>query len=73
MTTVTPGRYRHYKGNEYIVLGVALHSETLEELVIYRPDYGERGLWARPKQMFLETVDVQGVSTPRFLFIGAVE
>ncbi|MBT6055739.1 MAG: DUF1653 domain-containing protein, partial [Planctomycetaceae bacterium] len=42
------GRYRHYKGNEYTVLGVALHSETLEKIVVYRADYGDRGLWVRP-------------------------
>lgn len=63
---VKTGRYRHYKGNEYIVLGVARHSETGEELVVYRQDYGERGLWARPKEMFLETVTVDGRKMPRF-------
>ena len=63
------GRYRHYKGNEYIVLGVARHSETDEELVVYRPDYGERGLWVRPKEMFLETVEVDGRQIPRFEII----
>ena len=46
--TVQPGRYRHYKGNEYTVLGVARHSETLDELVVYRQEYGEHGLWVRP-------------------------
>lgn len=60
------GRYRHYKGNEYIVIGVARHSETDEELVVYRQDYGERGLWVRPKQMFLETVTVDGREVARF-------
>ena len=64
------GRYRHYKGNEYIVLGVARHSETDEELVVYRPDYGEQGLWVRPKEMFLETVEVDGKQVPRFQFLG---
>lgn len=64
------GRYRHYKGNEYIVIGDAKHSETLEEMVVYRPDYGERGLWVRPKAMFLETVDVAGQRVPRFEYIG---
>ncbi|MEZ6068477.1 MAG: DUF1653 domain-containing protein [Planctomycetaceae bacterium] len=48
------GRYRHYKGNEYTVLGVARHSETDEDLVVYRPEYGERGLWVRPLAMFVE-------------------
>ncbi len=70
MSAVQPGRYRHYKGNEYTVIGVALHSETMEELVVYRTEYGERGLWVRPKAMFLETVDVDGRSTPRFLYLG---
>lgn len=64
------GRYRHYKGNEYIVLGVARHSETEEELVVYRQDYGARGLWVRPKVMFLEQVVVNGETKPRFVFIG---
>jgi len=63
---ITPGRYRHYKGNEYRVLGVAKHSESLEELVVYRPDYGERVLWVRPKAMFFETVKVDGQEVPRF-------
>ena len=63
------GRYRHYKGNEYIVIGVARHSETQEELVVYRQDYGERGLWVRPKEMFLETVEVAGHQVARFEFI----
>jgi hypothetical protein len=51
-----PGRYRHYKGNEYEVLGVARHSETHEEMVVYRPLYGDGGLWVRPKAMFSESV-----------------
>lgn len=68
-STVAPGRYRHYKGQEYIVLGVARHSETEEELVVYRKDYGDRSLWVRPKAMFLETVMVQGISTPRFQYM----
>ena len=64
------GRYRHYKGNEYIVLGVASHSETLEEMVLYQQDYGEGGLWVRPKEMFLESVTVDGQQLPRFQFLG---
>jgi hypothetical protein len=67
---VRPGRYRHYKGNEYQVIGVARHSETQEELVAYRALYGERGLWVRPKGMFVETVNVQGKTLPRFAFVG---
>jgi cupin 2 domain-containing protein len=64
------GRYRHYKSNEYTVLGVARHSETLEELVVYRQEYGDRGLWVRPKQMFLESVTVDGQQVPRFQPVG---
>ncbi len=63
------GRYRHYKGNDYLVLGTARHSETEEELVVYRQDYGERGLWVRPKQMFLESVEFEGKTVPRFQWI----
>lgn len=64
--TVNPGRYRHYKGNEYTVIGVARHSETQEEMVVYRQEYGERRLWVRPLAMFLEKVDVDGETIPRF-------
>ena len=71
MTTVQPGRYRHYKGKEYTVLGTAWHSETLEELVVYRQEYGEHGLWVRPKQMFAETVKVDGRDLPRFQPLGS--
>ena len=63
------GRYRHYKGNEYVVLGVALHSETLEKLVVYRADYGDRGLWVRPLSMFLEMVEISGVQKARFQYL----
>ncbi len=66
MPEVKTGRYRHYKGNEYEVIGVAKHSETLEELVVYRALYGEHALWVRPKAMFLETVEVGGKKVPRF-------
>ena len=66
MTEITPGRYRHYKGNEYTVLGVARHSETLEELVVSRQEYGDRGLWVRPAAMFAETVTVDGRLVSRF-------
>ena len=67
MSEIRPGRYRHYKGNEYTVIGVARHSETLEELVVYRQEYGDRGLWVRPAAMFGETVIVDGNSLPRFM------
>lgn len=63
---ITPGRYRHYKGNEYEVIGLATHSETLEAMVVYRPLYGEGGLWVRPAVMFTETVVIDGRSRPRF-------
>jgi hypothetical protein len=60
------GIYRHYKGQRYQVLGTARHSETLEELVVYRALYGERGLWVRPTAMFAQTVVVDGVPVSRF-------
>jgi len=63
---VAPGRYRHFKGGLYEVVGVARHSETQEEMVVYRALYGEGGLWVRPKRMFLETVVHEGAVTPRF-------
>ncbi|MDX9979960.1 MAG: DUF1653 domain-containing protein [Lentisphaeria bacterium] len=66
------GRYRHYKGGEYEVMGVVRHSETLEPLVLYRPLYNDSGLWVRPFGMFCETVDVDGRSQPRFTFVGTV-
>ena len=64
-----PGRYRHFKGGEYRVLGVARHSETLEEYVVYQALYGEGGLWIRPKDMFLQTGTRDGVTQPRFTFV----
>ncbi len=60
------GRYRHYKGGEYEVLGVVRHSETLEPLVLYRPLYNTSGMWVRPFAMFLEAVQVDGATVPRF-------
>ncbi len=65
-----PGLYRHYKGHEYRVLGLARHSETLEPLVVYQALYGERGLWVRPAAMFNETVLIAGKSQPRFARIA---
>ena len=65
-----PGRYQHYKGGFYEVLGVARHSETDEELVVYRPLYGDRGLWVRPKAMFCDSVTVEGRAVPRFRYVG---
>lgn len=63
------GRYRHYKGNEYEVIGVAKHTETLEDLVIYRKLYGERGLWVRPLAIFTEEVDMVDGKVPRFEYL----
>ena len=65
------GRYRHYKGGLYEVVGVARHSETHEPLVVYRPLYGEGALWVRPHAMFVGTVTVDGTARPRFAPIGA--
>jgi hypothetical protein len=65
-----PGLYRHYKGNEYRVLGLARHSESLQVLVVYDALYGERGRWVRPVGMFTETVEVNGRRLPRFERIG---
>lgn len=62
--------YKHYKGNNYEFIDIAIHSETLEELVVYRPLYGERKLWVRPKKMFFERVTVDGKVVPRFELIS---
>jgi hypothetical protein len=59
-------KYRHFKGNEYLVLHVAKHSETLEEFVVYQALYGERGIWIRPLEMFLEQKEVNGTFVNRF-------
>jgi hypothetical protein len=61
-----PGRYRHFKGGEYEVLGVARHSEGLEDMVVYRPLYNNSGLWVRPLSMFMESVERDGKVQPRF-------
>jgi len=66
---VKTGRYRHYKGHYYQVIGVARHSETEEELVVYRPEYGERALWVRPLEMFNEWVEVYGLRQRRFCWV----
>jgi hypothetical protein len=65
------GRYRHYKGLDYQVIGVARHSETLEPLVVYRPLYNTSGLWVRPHAMFFGQVEIDGVRQPRFAFVSA--
>ena len=68
-----PGLYQHYKGNHYEVIGVAKHSETQEELVVYRALYGERGLGVRPLSMFTECVPHEGVCIRRFEYIGEAD
>ena len=67
---VRPGRYRHFKGGEYEVIGIARDSETEQEMVVYRALYGERGLWVRPLRMFTEVVERDGQRMRRFEFIG---
>ena len=66
MSTIQPGRYRHFKGNEYRLLYTAKHSETLEDMVVYQALYGERGIWVRPAAMWLEEVERDGYRGPRF-------
>ena len=69
MQEVKLGKYKHYKGKSYEVVGIAKHSETLEELVVYRALYGKNDLWVRPLKVFLEEVEVDGKKVPRFIFI----
>lgn len=70
MNELQPGRYRHYKGRDYLVIDVARHSETEEHFVVYRMDYGDRSLWIRPLAMFVEEVTVDGQTIPRFQYVG---
>ena len=70
LPAATPGRYRHYKGGEYEVVGVVRHSETLEPLVLYRPLYNATGLWVRPHAMFFGEVSHDGRSQPRFVLVA---
>ena len=70
---IKPGKYRHFKGNEYEVLHLAKHSETLEPMVVYRALYGEGGIWVRPAAMWEEHVERDGYSGPRFCWIGEKE
>ena len=65
-----PGKYRHFKGNEYEVIGTDRHSETLEEMVVYRALYGEGGLWVRPASMWSEHIDRDGYTGPRFELVN---
>lgn len=67
---IKPGKYRHFKGNLYEVIGTASHSETMEPMVVYRALYGEGGLWVRPAAMWNEIVDKNGYTGPRFQYIG---
>ena len=74
MEELKKGIYKHYKGKEYQIIGIARHSETLEEFVIYRAlydsnEFGKNALWARPKKMFLEEVEINGQKMPRFKYI----
>ena len=68
-----PGIYRHYKGNNYQLISVATHSETREEMVVYRALYGERGLWVRPAAMWSEQVETAAGTVQRFTYIGEKE
>jgi len=75
MTEIKLGKYRHYKGKEYEILRIARHSETLEELVVYRalynsPEFGENALWVRPKAMFLGNIIVDQTEVQRFKYVG---
>lgn len=63
------GKYRHFKGNEYEVIGIARHSETLEEMIVYRALYGDAGIWVRPAEMWNETVERDGKVFQRFTYI----
>lgn len=69
MEEIRIGKYRHFKGNEYEVIGIAKHSETLEEMVVYRALYGDGGIWVRPVNMWNETVERDGKTFKRFTFI----
>ena len=70
MSEIKLGKYRHFKGKEYEVIGIAKHSETLAPMVVYRALYGEDGLWVRPAEMWDEIVERDGKRFPRFAYIG---
>ncbi|MCQ2450286.1 MAG: DUF1653 domain-containing protein [Clostridia bacterium] len=70
MSEIKTGIYRHFKGNRYEVIATAKHSETLEEMVVYRALYGDGGVWVRPASMWNETIEQDGQTVPRFTFIG---
>lgn len=65
-----PGKYRHFKGKEYRLIGIANHSETMEAMVVYQALYGQKGLWVRPAAMWTEYVERDGYAGPRFQYIG---
>lgn len=65
-----PGKYRHFKGKEYRLIGIANHSETMETMVVYQALYGQKGLWVRPAAMWTEYVERDGYAGPRFQYIG---
>lgn len=70
MNEIKLGKYRHFKGNEYEVTGIAKHSETLEEMVVYKALYGEKGIWVRPASMWNEEITRDGKTFKRFQYIG---
>lgn len=70
MSIIIGGKYRHYKGNEYLVVDIATHSETEEEMVVYKALYGDGKLWVRPLSMWNEKVEVNGKEVLRFTHIG---
>lgn len=73
MEQLIPGKYRHFKGKEYQLLGVAKHSETMEDMVVYRALYGQQGLWVRPASMWNEQVDRENYHGPRFILVEPQE
>ena len=73
MSSIRAGRYRHFKGREYEVIGVARDSETMQEMVVYRALYGARELWLRSPEMFSEVVQREGAAVPRFEYIGQMD
>ena len=70
MNTIKPGIYKHYKNNKYKVICEATHSETNETVVVYQCLYGDHSMWVRPKEMFLELVEINGEQVPRFEFVS---
>lgn len=70
MDAIKPGRYRHFKGNEYEVIGTARDSESMQPMVVYRARYGERGLWVRSAEMFNEVIEREGILVRRFEYVG---